>query len=70
MTMSAKEDLAMILPIPTPKAPRRTRSSFINLEKYSEFFPDLRKGFPVHADRGGSDRRRQPGGNSLTLKVV
>jgi hypothetical protein len=50
MTLSAKEDLAMILPIPVPVR-------FINLEKYPEFFTDMAKGFPRPAPkRGGSDK--------------
>ena len=46
MTLSAKEDLAMILPIPVPKESKDDAVRFINLEKYPEFFADLLKGFP------------------------
>ena len=46
MRLKAGEDLSMILPIPTPKGTAEDAVKFINLEKYSEFFADLRKGFP------------------------
>src|SRR5579862_8226609 len=46
MTMSAKEDLAMILPLPTPKNSKEDAVGFINLEKYPGFFKDMRSGFP------------------------
>jgi hypothetical protein len=47
MMLKAGTDLAMILPIPTPKASKEDAVTFINLEKYADFFDDLRKGFPV-----------------------
>jgi hypothetical protein len=46
MTIDAKEDLAMILPIPVPDRSPDDAVKFINLEKYPEFFADLKKGFP------------------------
>jgi hypothetical protein len=46
MTLKAGSDLAMILPIPTPKASKEDAVTFINLEKYPDFFDDLRAGFP------------------------
>ncbi len=46
MTIDAKEDLAMILPIPVPEKSPDDAVKFINLEKYAEFFGDLKKGFP------------------------
>jgi hypothetical protein len=46
MTLSAKEDLAMILPIPVPKEPKDDAVRFINLEKYPDFFADMLRGFP------------------------
>jgi hypothetical protein len=47
MTLKAGEDLAMILPIPTPRASNEDAVQFINLEKYPDFFEDMRRGFPV-----------------------
>jgi hypothetical protein len=46
MTLGASKDLAMILPIPTPKASKEDVVNFINLEKYPDYFDDMRKGFP------------------------
>lgn len=46
MIMGAKEDLAMILPIPVPKDTKEDAVKFINLEKYPSFFDDMRAGFP------------------------
>ena len=47
MKFKAGEDLAMILPIPTPKGSAEDAVKFISLEKYAGLFDDLRKGFPV-----------------------
>src|SRR5688572_16440399 len=47
MRLKAGEDLAMILPIPTPRASKEDAVTFINLEKYPEFFEHMRDGFPV-----------------------
>jgi hypothetical protein len=46
MKMDASEELAMILPIPTPKEPKEDAVRFINLEKYPKFFDEMRSGFP------------------------
>jgi hypothetical protein len=54
MTFKAGSDLAMILPIPTPKASKEEAVTFINLEKYADFFADMRAGFPEPASLGGS----------------
>ena len=47
MRYQAKEPLAMVLPIPTPKGSADDAVKFINLEEYDEFFADLRMGFPA-----------------------
>lgn len=47
MTLKAKDDLAMILPLPVPLKTADDAVKFINLEKYADFFTDLHKGFPV-----------------------
>src|ERR1044071_5692182 len=47
MTVGAPEDLAMILPIPVPANSKEDAVKFINLEKYPEFFAELRDGFPL-----------------------
>src|SRR4051812_36142777 len=55
MVYAAKEDLAMILPLPTPKGSPEDALRFINLEKYADFFKDLAAGFPVPPpSRGGN----------------
>lgn len=46
MTLKAKEDLAMVLPLPVRPGSGEKAVSFINLGDYAEFFADLRKGFP------------------------
>lgn len=46
MHLSAKEDLAMILPIPVAPKSADDAVKFINLEKYPDFFADMKKGFP------------------------
>jgi len=46
MRFKAGEELAMILPIPVPKDSPEDAVKFLNLEKYPDFFADLRKGFP------------------------
>jgi hypothetical protein len=47
MRFKSADDLAMILPIPTPKNSAEDAVRFINLEKYEDFFADLRSGFPL-----------------------
>ena len=46
MLYQAKEPLAMVLPIPTPKGSADDAVKFINLEEYDHFFADLHNGFP------------------------
>jgi hypothetical protein len=53
MEVGAKEDLAMILPLPVPRSTKEDAVKFINLEKYPEFFNDVRGGFPVPNARPG-----------------
>jgi hypothetical protein len=69
MTLSAKDDLAMILPIPTPKDAKEDDLKFINLEKYADFFKDMLAGFPVPKPPRGGDKDKSDD-KSNTLKVV
>jgi hypothetical protein len=46
MTLKAKEDLAMVLPLPVKSGSGEKAVSFIDLKDYPDFFADLRKGFP------------------------
>src|SRR5262245_19137603 len=69
MTLSAKEDLSMILPIPTPKDAKEDAVKFINLEKYADFFKDLLAGFPVPKDISRGPKHGD-GPKNEPLKVV
>src|ERR1044071_3016736 len=69
MEFKSADDVAMILPIPTPKDSAEDAIKFINLEKYPDFFEDLLKGFPTKADRNGK-KDDSPPPKSLELKVV
>jgi hypothetical protein len=59
MTVKAAEELAMILPIPTPKASKEDAVKFLALDKYEDFFAEVRKGWPepkpARGDGGGKD---------------
>lgn len=52
MKFQAAEELAMILPIPTPKNSPDDAVKFINLEKYEAFFDDMEAGFPEPRSNG------------------
>src|SRR5260370_22424806 len=56
MTLSAKEELAMILPIPVPKESKDDAVRFVNLEKYPDLFADMLKGFPPPPAPGSKTR--------------
>jgi hypothetical protein len=70
MTLSAKEDLAMILPIPVPKESKDDAVRFISLEKYSEFFQDMNKGFPPPPSRAKNGNTFGLAAGSKPLPVV
>jgi hypothetical protein len=69
MTLSAKDDLAMILPLPTPKDSKEEAVKFINLEKYADFFKDMLAGFPEPRG-GGKDKPDDKPNKGPGLKVV
>src|SRR5687768_11706626 len=46
MALRAKEDLAMVLPLPVKPGSGEKAVTFIDLQEYPGFFTDLRKGFP------------------------
>jgi hypothetical protein len=46
MKFKADDAVAMILPLPVPKAPKEDAVKFISLEKYEKFFEDMYQGFP------------------------
>jgi len=68
MKFSAAADVAMILPIPTPKNSADDAVKFINLEKYAELFDDLKNGFPVPKLKDDS-RGPKPGGIPLSAPL-
>jgi hypothetical protein len=69
MLLKAGEDLAMILPIPTPKGAGEDAVKFISLEKYPEFFKDLAAGYPPPPATLGGRAKRAPK-SEPKLKVV
>lgn len=60
MSMSAREDLAMVLPIPVVEGSGEDAVKFISLEKYPQMFDDLWKGFPAPRPNFLSDRAFAP----------
>src|SRR6516165_6436387 len=52
MTISTKEDVAMILPLPVPPNSPEDAVRFIDLKEYPSFFLDLKAGFPDPVSRG------------------
>jgi hypothetical protein len=53
MEFGAKQDLAMILPLPVAKGADEKAVKFIDLSGYKDFFQDLRSGFPFPKAEGG-----------------
>ncbi len=70
MVFSAREDLAMILPLPTPKGSAEDALKFINLEKYADFFKDLAAGFPPPKPSRGGDKGSLGGEDKLVVHDV
>jgi len=66
MILAAREELAMILPLPTPKNSKEDAVRFVNLEKYEHFFKDMQAGFPPPRSNGHGPPKSKPD----TLKVV
>jgi len=61
MTLRAKEDLAMVLPLPVKPGSGEGVVNFVDLKDYPDFFADLRKGFPEPVAAGGGARSRTLG---------
>src|SRR5262245_50415902 len=71
MKFKAGEDLAMILPIPTPKGSAEDAVKFISLKKYEKFFDDMRAGFPEPPPpRAKGDKEPAAGGLGLAVVEV
>lgn len=69
MTLSAEDDLAMILPLPVPRDTMEDGVAFIDLSAYAQFFTDLAKGFPEPVS-GYVDLSRRGPGRRAPLAVV
>ncbi|MBK8258508.1 MAG: hypothetical protein IPK82_38345 [Polyangiaceae bacterium] len=70
MTLSAGEDLSMILPLPVPQSTPEGAVTFIDLSAYAEFFDDIAKGFPEPVAVGHAPRRALPPERAAPLAVV
>jgi hypothetical protein len=71
MHVKAKENLAMVLPLPVKKGTDEKGVSFINLKDYPEFFTDLEKGFPAEAIPGYLSHNAVPAAAAMrSLEVV
>ena len=68
MTLKAKEELAMVLPLPVKPGSGEKAVSFIDLKDYPDFFADLRKGFPEPLARAPG-RSRSLGTDPATAKL-
>jgi hypothetical protein len=64
MTLSSKEELAMILPIPVPSGSPDDAVRFIDLKEYDNFFADMLAGFPAPPPPRAEGR-----GRSLSAKT-
>jgi len=56
MSLEARDDLAMILPLPVKTPAGEKDVQFIDLKDYPEFFDDLRSGFPIKPPSESADR--------------
>src|SRR5947209_4753164 len=70
MRFKAGEDLAMILPIPVPKASPDDAVRFISLEKYPTFFNDMHRGFPEPPVPAQARAKKDDAPRSKPLPVV
>src|SRR5438309_1975224 len=70
MTIRAKEDLAMILPLPVETPASEKDLEFIDLEGYPNFFADLERGFPQQFTHGGGGGRGFAEASMDKLKVI
>lgn len=69
MTYAASNALAMVLPLPVPSNPPEDAVRFINLEQYTHFFDDMRRGFPPKVAASRSFTRSMASYEMPTLKV-
>lgn len=70
MTLSARDDLAMILPLPVPRGSKENAVRFLNLRHYPTFFEDLSAGFPAPQPVGAFAGGGGIAGGAAPLKVA
>jgi hypothetical protein len=71
MTLKAKEELAMILPLPVSAGSGEDAVSFIDLSGYPEFFADLSNGFSIMVNETlGTKSRGVAAAASSKLEVI
>src|SRR5262245_37871111 len=71
MSFAARDELAMVLPLPVPPRPREDAVRFVALDRYEHFFVDLLSGFPVPLSLGtGPMASSQAAGRTKALAVV
>jgi hypothetical protein len=70
MNYEANQDLAMILPLPTPPASSEDAVRFIDLSGYPEFFKDMNEGFETFDDFLSKGMSRSVFGRTLKVQEV
>ena len=70
MRLAAKDDLAMVLPLPVDRSRGEQAVRFINLEGYPEFFDDLGKGFPMPLPPSALSPRSEIASRALPVQQV
>src|SRR5688572_14325119 len=70
MKLRAKEELAMVLPLPVKAGSGEKAVSFIDLKGYPEFFADLSKGFPMPLGASPMSRSLGAAPPAAKLEVV
>jgi hypothetical protein len=70
MTLTAREDLAMVLPLPVEAGSGEKAVTFIDLKNYAAFFSDLRNGFPMPHSLSPRFASRGDAPAKLKLEVV
>jgi hypothetical protein len=70
MQFASSDDVAMILPIPTPKESAEDAVKFINLEKYENFFTDLHAEFVTRTLGDKKDDSKNPPKKALVVVEV
>ena len=69
MTLDARKELAMILPLPVKTPAAENDVEFIDLQGYPNFFADLEHGFPSVGDGASFGKSASPA-TAATLRVL